>query len=264
MLIENTKTESKQAFSELKSLQAGRDREYIHFDVEYTVRHISNYLVRDVTTDYQASILNDGATSIVMSQGRTLPPNYTIRPVRNLTDRWAVFRLLILERAREPDRLNSTPEGQYFYILPLVLLLFFTILFLGFVVPINNWFYVIFMFGLIFLGLVGGLLLLLFRDLFIENGRSLMIALDRGQVVGSALMAVRGNYSVLLGLYVAPRHRRRGIGSQLVQHLLIRNALPVYLNAPADLRPFYTRFGFVETNVKRGYNMVIHVVPLSA
>lgn len=191
-----------------------------------------------------------------MSQGQTPPPSYTVRPVRNLTDRWAVFRLLILEREREPYRLNSTTEGQYSYILPLVLLLFFTILSLGFIVPINNWFYVVFVFGLIFLGLVGSLFLLFFRDLFIENGRRLMIALHREQVVGSALMAAREDYSVLLGLYVASRHRRRGVGSQLVQHLLRRNALPIYLNAPADLRPFYTRFGFVETTVKRGYNMV--------
>ncbi|MEH1908298.1 hypothetical protein [Nostoc sp.] len=40
----------------------------------------------------------------VMSRGLIFPPNYTIRPAINRTDKWAVYRLLILEREEEPSR----------------------------------------------------------------------------------------------------------------------------------------------------------------
>ncbi|MEH2358765.1 hypothetical protein [Nostoc sp.] len=41
----------------------------------------------------------------VMSRGLILPPNYTIRPAINRTDKWAVYRLLI----------NAPPDLRSFY-----------------------------------------------------------------------------------------------------------------------------------------------------
>lgn len=54
-----------------------------------------------------------------MSRGLILPRNYTIRLARNRTDRWAVYKLLILEREEEPCSLLDI------YIHPYYLLVFF-------------------------------------------------------------------------------------------------------------------------------------------
>ncbi|MHC5777893.1 GNAT family N-acetyltransferase [Nostoc sp.] len=131
---------------------------------------------------------------------------------------------------------------------------------IGFVFPLHDWFYILINSVLIVFGYFGFFQLGFLYNLFIKNERRLVIALYREKIIGSALIAFRGNYSVLLGLYVAPSHRRRGVGNHLVQYILQRNTLPIYVNAPPDLRSFYARFGFVETNIQRGYNMVIRAL----
>ncbi|MEH2450332.1 GNAT family N-acetyltransferase [Nostoc sp.] len=198
------------------------------------------------------AVLND---NYVMSHGLILPANYTIRPARNRTDRWAVYRLLVLEREKEPSRSKLVTVVLNPYTLTLLALLVLILLLIGFVFPLHDWFYILLISVLIVFVSFGFSQLSFLYNLFLENERRLVIALHREQIIGSALMAFRGNYSVLLGLYVAPSHRRRAVGNHLVQYILQRDALPTYLNAPPDLRSFYARFGFVETNIRRGYNM---------
>ncbi|MFN6487476.1 MULTISPECIES: GNAT family N-acetyltransferase [unclassified Nostoc] len=192
-----------------------------------------------------------------MNRGLILPPNYTIRPARNRTDRWAVYRLLILERDEEPSRSKLVTVVMNPYTLTLFALLVIILSLIGFVFPLHDWFYILIISVLNVFGYVSFLQLAFLYNLFLENERRLVIALYREQIIGSALIAFRGNYSVLLGLYVAPSHRRRGVGNHLVQYILQRDTLPIYVNAPPDLRSFYARAGFVETNTQRGYNMVL-------
>ncbi|WP_442936845.1 GNAT family N-acetyltransferase [Nostoc sp.] len=143
------------------------------------------------------------------------------------------------------------------YTLTLLALLVIILLLIGFIFPLHDWFYILIISVLIVLGCVSFFQLGFLYNLFLENERRLVIALYREQIIGSALIAFRGNYSVLLGLYVAPSHRLRGVGNHLVQYILQRDTLPIYVNAPPDLRSFYARVGFVETNMQRGYNMVV-------
>ncbi|WP_445629362.1 GNAT family N-acetyltransferase [Nostoc sp. DSM 114167] len=202
-------------------------------------------------TKYIVVINND----YVMSHGLILPPNYTIRPARNRTEIWAVYRLLVLEREEEPFRSKLVTVVLNPYTVTLLTLLVIILLFIGFVFPLDNWFYILLISVLSVFVSFSFYQLSFLYNLFLENERRLVIALHREQVIGSALMAFRGNYSVLLGLYVAPSHRRRGVGNHLVEYILQGDALPIYLNAPPDLRSFYARFGFVETNIRKGYNM---------
>lgn len=198
-----------------------------------------------------------------MSRGLILPPNYRIRPAINRIDKWAVYRLLILEREEEPSRsklVTVVLNPLNPYTLSLLALLVLILSLIGFVFPLHDWFYILINSVLIVFGYFGFFQLGFLYNLFLKNERRLVIALYREKIIGSALIAFRGNYSVLLGLYVAPSHRRRGVGNHLVQYILQRDTLPIYVNAPPDLRSFYARFGFVETNMQRGYNMVIRAL----
>ncbi|MHC5935929.1 GNAT family N-acetyltransferase [Nostoc sp.] len=146
------------------------------------------------------------------------------------------------------------------YTLSLLALLVLILSLIGFVFPLHDWFYILINSVLIVFGYFGFFQLGFLYNLFLKNERRLVIALYRGKIIGSALIAFRGNYSVLLGLYVAPSHRRKEVGNHLVQYILQRDTLPIYVNTPPDLRSFYARFGFVETNIQREYNMVIRAL----
>ncbi|KGF73177.1 hypothetical protein DO97_02390 [Neosynechococcus sphagnicola sy1] len=195
-----------------------------------------------------------------MSHGFILPPGYTIRSANNQVDRWAVYRLLVLEREEEPSYAKLVMVLLHPYTLGFLILLGLTFLFVAFIFPINHWFYILIFFVLFFLGWVGFFQFGFIYDLFSENERILVIALYQEQVVGSALIASREDYSALLGVYVTPSHRYRGVGSNLIQNILQRGLLPMYVNAPISLQQFYARLGFIRTNVKTGYNMVIQAL----
>ncbi len=79
------------------------------------------------------------------------------------------------------------------------------------------------------------------------------LALDNDVPVGSAGLVVRDTYAELDAVYVAPSHRRRGIGSRLLQqideHALATGQTTLRLRA-GDPQPealeLYRRYGYVE------------------
>lgn len=188
-----------------------------------------------------------------------IPPNYTVHDARDQSDRWSVYKLLILKREPEPFNFNlGVALLNPIILLPLILL---NLILLLYILPSQDqgWFFVIrltvlqFLFSCILLQLVS-----LF-EFFSTYRNRVAIALYRGQICGSAKIAFRERYSVIV-VYVAPGHRRRGLGSHLVQHFLQREVLPIYINTKPELMSFYTRLGFVATSQQKGYNMVVRVL----
>jgi len=188
-----------------------------------------------------------------------LPPNYIIRDTRSITDKWAVYKLLILEREEETShfQLGVIILNPYTFIL--LTLIALILLLASFILTLNYWFKILSILLSIIVGYISLFQFSILYKLFIENV-IIIIASYREQVIGSALMASKDNYSVLLGLYVAPSHRRRRVGTHIIEYLLQRDLLPIYLNAPPNLRGFYSRIGFIETNTHKGYNMVIRTL----
>lgn len=195
-----------------------------------------------------------------MNSGFRLPPNYTIRPVRTYVDRWAVYRLLILQREAEPD---LSQFGRIF-LSPYTLLPFGLLAIVLLVIPAlwslnqsaKNLIYILLFFVLFPLGYLLFFQLGFLYNLVLTNGSRRIVALYQGQIIGSASMSFQENYAVLEGLYVAPGHRRQGIGSSLIASILQRVDRPVYLAAPPNVQAFYARFNFVPTNRLRGYTMM--------
>jgi GNAT superfamily N-acetyltransferase len=77
-----------------------------------------------------------------------------------------------------------------------------------------------------------------------------------GNLVGVAILENCNRYKVLKGLYISPSHRRNGIGSYLVKYILRGISEPVYVCAMPGLSFLYNSLAFVESNEKKGYNMV--------
>ncbi|MBD2206897.1 GNAT family N-acetyltransferase [Calothrix sp. FACHB-1219] len=65
------------------------------------------------------------------------------------------------------------------------------------------------------------------------------------QIVGWAFIVVKTNYNILSNIYIEPKHRSQGVGSQLLWHCLENLSLPVYLIYIPYLKSFYEKFGFV-------------------
>ncbi|MDX2213183.1 MAG: GNAT family N-acetyltransferase [Oculatellaceae cyanobacterium bins.114] len=187
-----------------------------------------------------------------------LPPGYTIRDIRDRAERWMIYRLLILEREVEPcysttARILMHPYSPMTLTALVLLLLGLNALFsLNYIL-----FYGLLLTGLILLGYVAFFQSWFLYNLFFGGNQKIAIALYQTQVVGAILMATRGNHSVLRGLYVAPNHRGRGIGSYLVHSLLRQVRRPIYLHAKPELQMFYARLGFVTTQHPSGYTMVL-------
>jgi predicted N-acetyltransferase YhbS len=83
------------------------------------------------------------------------------------------------------------------------------------------------------------------------------MAYYKNKFVGSALLELRQDYSVLLGLYVYPSHRGKGVGSCLVQYIIRGIDHPIYLHAVLGSESFYSRLRFIRTRERKGYNMVL-------
>lgn len=190
----------------------------------------------------------------------SLPFNYSIQEGRNLSlaDKWSLYRLLILNRKPEPIRRDRGIRLHDPRIsIPLILWL----LILCLTIPklsSQEWLDDLIRLPLLMTALIVIVLQIAFlSELFSTHRKRLAIALYRQKIIGCGLIAFREGYSVLLGLYIAPRHRGRGIGSGLVAYLARGDILPIYLSSRPDLTSFYTRLGFILTSEKRGYNMVL-------
>lgn len=79
---------------------------------------------------------------------------------------------------------------------------------------------------------------------------SLVFGLFRGgeQVGFARVVTDRASFAYLADVFVLPAHRRRGLGTMLVESVLAHpdlQGLRRFLLATADAHPLYERFGFV-------------------
>ncbi|MFA5957735.1 N-acetyltransferase family protein [Hyphomicrobium sp.] len=88
---------------------------------------------------------------------------------------------------------------------------------------------------------------------------SMLVAELAGQIVGYCFWENHGDQAVLASLYVAPSHRRRGIGQELLARFvaeakerhLISATLGVQSENPARL--LYEKAGFIRTHYTDGF-----------
>jgi len=71
----------------------------------------------------------------------------------------------------------------------------------------------------------------------------------RGAILGGLCLTPVADGHFLTGLLVTPSQRSRGIGAQLVREALMSNSEPVWLFCKPELLDFYTRLGFVMTDL---------------
>ncbi len=196
-----------------------------------------------------------------------LSPGYRVRLAKNYSDRWQLFKLLVLNRKPEPRKPSI-------HLLRLGLMLC-GILGLGFClflylmgregllntesgisllvlisIPLTTVCTIIGIYIGIYMVLALAFLWMLFR----EETR-IAIALYRGNIVGGAQINHHQSYMTLAGLYVSPKNRKQGVGSYLVKYILNGTYLPVYVLAMPGLEPFYASLGFISNQDKHGYNM---------
>lgn len=76
------------------------------------------------------------------------------------------------------------------------------------------------------------------------NWRNFIVAADDGEIVGIAQIKPHRDCREFGSLVVKPAYRGRGIGRQLVEALLSKEAGDVYLLCAVQRVPYYRQFGF--------------------
>jgi GNAT superfamily N-acetyltransferase len=196
-----------------------------------------------------------------------IPPGYKVRFANTYGDRWNLYKSLTL--LREPE-----PQQMPIHLIVLWVFLFLVLIGIGFAgymssltimhvepsilsLTIITFFSVLMTIAGSIMGCVLILyLIFLILVMWIRDSTKFAIASRRGKFVGAVQINIHQDYVTLAGLYVAPSHRRKGLGSYLVNYVLRRNDLPVYVFALPGSEAFYTRIGFVKHQEKRGYNMI--------
>ena len=195
-----------------------------------------------------------------MSMEFIAPDNYVIRVATSISDKIMIYKLIVLNRPEEVVSSSNTIFHRYSIIRVGLFALVVSIVDYMLNILILKVLFFILIFVLVLITILHLVVLdntLLADNVIFLNKRRNIIALYQEQIIGNALIDFRENHSVLLGLYVHPVHRHRGIGSCLVQHVVQESILPIYLYAPSpELRLFYARFGFVDRH-GRGYNMLL-------
>jgi hypothetical protein len=179
-----------------------------------------------------------------MEKSFKLPPGYTVRLKEDSTNHWSIYNLLIFRRENEPEQIS----GLFWIVFILVTLLFTYIATQNLVIFIIS--------GLFFIIFCIFILLAAFYNTKPTRKRKFAIASYSGNLVGVAILEICNGYKILRGLYISPSHRRKKIGSYLVKYILIGISEPVYVCAMPGLHSFYNNLAFVESNEKKGYNMV--------
>lgn len=68
---------------------------------------------------------------------------------------------------------------------------------------------------------------------------------EQGQVIGCGQVKQHGDGSLeLASIAVIPAWQKRGVASQIIEHLLSKYPGRLYLTCQSSLEPFYERFGF--------------------
>jgi len=76
------------------------------------------------------------------------------------------------------------------------------------------------------------------------NWRNFIVAADGREIIGIAQIKPHSDCREFGSLIVKPAYRRRGIGRQLVEALLSKEAGEVYLLCAVRRVPYYRQFGF--------------------
>ncbi|AFY60272.1 GNAT family N-acetyltransferase [Synechococcus sp. PCC 6312] len=198
-----------------------------------------------------------------------LPHGYSIRIAESYQDTWTVFLHQCLKREKEPGKTNdlSSQKKQSLALLWIVILGLGLLSALAINYILEEWIYLLW-FVLIFIGSLTITYTLLLSWIFVEvviknyilikkSKRRLLIVLYKHQFSGSILLESRRNYGVLLGLYVSPSHRKKGIGSCLVECGIRNIRTPIYVHAIKGTEDFYEKNNFTKSNDKPGYNMIL-------
>jgi N-acetylglutamate synthase-like GNAT family acetyltransferase len=108
-----------------------------------------------------------------------------------------------------------------------------------------DFFYVIFIFSII--AIIGSAIHIIYTCLIARKFATDMVWFVeyKQQIVGSALLLVRTNYTIFANISIIPKHRNQGVGSHLLWNCLENVRLPVYLVYFPHLKIFYERIGFV-------------------
>lgn len=103
----------------------------------------------------------------------------------------------------------------------------------------------------------------IFRDC-LRAGYYCCVAEDDGQCIGYAIMSVGAGEAHVLNLCVADHMRRRGLGADLLAHLLEFAAATGARDIFLEVRPsntaalhLYKTRGFAQIGVRRGYYQVV-------
>lgn len=185
-----------------------------------------------------------------MSQSSSLPVGCSVRPAQE-QDAWRLYRWMMQQMAPRTNRQILIIVLVVPVLIAIALFLswmmtgaevvyqpkqvFQTLLGLVIAVPIGT-----------IAGWVAGQLvsLAIFFSQRIWQGMWL-IESDR-RLIGYARITPRSAYTALDILYLAPSHRRRGIGSAFVQWLIQRDEpTAIYVLASKELQRFYDRLGFL-------------------
>lgn len=85
---------------------------------------------------------------------------------------------------------------------------------------------------------------------------SCLVAVSEGRVAGFLVSRLVGDECEVLNLAVHPRHRRQGIATALLKHLLNRFHGPCFLEVRESnkaARALYQKLGFQATGTRAGY-----------
>ena len=76
--------------------------------------------------------------------------------------------------------------------------------------------------------------------------RFVVAANDQDEIIGCGQLKPHGKEILeLASIAVFPEHRRQGIASAIIRHLLKDSPRPLYLTCVSSNGPFYEKFGFV-------------------
>lgn len=206
------------------------------------------------------------------SEKQTLPTGYTLRE-GNSKDRLKLNNEIYLKTYCSLEGLSFAVKS----IIASTLLIFFFVLLFYFIyykdkILINQFFFNEFKTSFILILTLAtasislAYLLLYIFSLYGHNGRKFPFwVIEKDQsLVGLIESGKFKDNSCIRFLFVLPNHRRKGLGSALVKHLLQNTNKPVLITCSSELTEFYARLGFIQSGnpVRWGKKQIITMVYL--
>jgi N-acetylglutamate synthase-like GNAT family acetyltransferase len=88
-------------------------------------------------------------------------------------------------------------------------------------------------------------IILLIYNFTVKRFSNYWVIDNNGSIIGCAELRNYQTHSVLVNLMVKRKHRRKKIGSSLLEYLILKAKKPFYLSCFSNVISFYRRFGFV-------------------